>query len=341
MADPDLLQFARDSASSGVDLFAMLSLDPLSAATATESEIRSAYRKKALTAHPDKTGDKYDPVLYENLGKARDVLLSAEARAIYEGGMRAALQRKQQLDMMGAKRRRLVTELEEREKEAENSKKRRAEEELGDERLKREMMEKGRRKMEERRREMEEAERREKERGEEEEKRLEEQQRELERKLEEVQRRLAEEDPEERRKNTRRKTKLKTPRKKDGDGGGDGGGGGDGIGVITGKKRTAGLVSAVVGSSAAKVGASAAAAAVAGLGKGHGKGEGEREMTDANDGPAEKGTESGAPQPANRGERMASLMERLKAAQAKKDEDKRKREAEAAAPAPAPAPAAM
>jgi DnaJ family protein C protein 17 len=118
MADQDLITYARDAASRGDDLFALLATD----ATASESDIRRAFRRKALTAHPDKAGDAYDPALYERLERARDVLLTPEAREAYDNGMRAVLQKKVQLEQMTQKRRQMVEELERREEEAKRAK---------------------------------------------------------------------------------------------------------------------------------------------------------------------------------------------------------------------------
>lgn len=153
MADQDLITYARDAASRGDDLFKLLDVD----ATSSESDIRRAFRRKALTAHPDKAGDAYDPALYERLEKGRDVLVTPAAREVYDNGMRAILQKKQQLDQMSARRRKLVEELEQREEAAKKPKvdavQRNAEIEA--------MAARGRAKMEERKRLIREAEERE------------------------------------------------------------------------------------------------------------------------------------------------------------------------------------
>ncbi|KAK0709039.1 hypothetical protein B0T26DRAFT_652696, partial [Lasiosphaeria miniovina] len=112
--EADLVVYARDAAARGDDLFALLSVD----ATSSESDIRRAFRRKALTAHPDKAGDAYDPALYERLERARDVLALPAARDAYDNGMRAVLQKRAALDQMSSRRRRLVEELEQREEEA-------------------------------------------------------------------------------------------------------------------------------------------------------------------------------------------------------------------------------
>ncbi|KAK3682696.1 hypothetical protein B0T22DRAFT_471754 [Podospora appendiculata] len=117
--DPqELSTYARDAASRGDDLFALLSVD----ATSSEAEIRRGFRRKALTAHPDKAGDAYDPVFYERLERARDVLINADSRKAYDDGMRAILQKKAQLDQMSSRRRKLVEELHRREEEAKRAK---------------------------------------------------------------------------------------------------------------------------------------------------------------------------------------------------------------------------
>ncbi|VBB87032.1 Putative protein of unknown function [Podospora comata] len=155
MADQDLLLFARESASRSDDLYALLSLD----ATATDQDVRRAFRKKALTAHPDKAGDNYDPALYERLERTRDVLLNPEAKEVYNNGMKAILEKKRQREQMGAKRRQLVEELERREEEAKRQKTD-GEGDGGRDKV-RDMAARGRRKMEELRRKREEAEERE------------------------------------------------------------------------------------------------------------------------------------------------------------------------------------
>ncbi|KAK0621238.1 hypothetical protein B0T17DRAFT_457657, partial [Bombardia bombarda] len=117
--DPtELVAWARDAASRGEDLFQLLAID----ATSSESEIRRAFRRKALTAHPDKTGDAYDPAVYERLERARDALINPASREAYDNGMRAILQKKMALDQMSDRRRRLVEDLQQREAAAANSK---------------------------------------------------------------------------------------------------------------------------------------------------------------------------------------------------------------------------
>ncbi|KAJ2951690.1 hypothetical protein O0L34_g13851 [Tuta absoluta] len=98
-----------------VDLYAILDLQ----ITATESEIKKAYRKKALQCHPDKNPD--DPKAAETfheLSRALEILTDASARAAYDKVLRAkeaARLRHQELD---SKRQKLKEDLERREREA-------------------------------------------------------------------------------------------------------------------------------------------------------------------------------------------------------------------------------
>jgi len=49
--------------------------------TATETEIKKAYRKKALKEHPDKGGD---PEKFKDISKAHDTLMDSNKRAVYD-----------------------------------------------------------------------------------------------------------------------------------------------------------------------------------------------------------------------------------------------------------------
>ncbi|KAK4212402.1 DnaJ subfamily C member 17 [Rhypophila decipiens] len=194
MPDEDLITYASACASRNEDLFALLSVD----ATASESEIRRAFRKKALTAHPDKAGSSYDPALYTRLEKARDVLISPEAREAYQNGMRAILQKQQAKDAMSARQRRFAEDLEAREQAAAAaaSKKQKTgggqqqEQELSAELQA--SLARGRAILEERNRKIREAEERERLRKEREDKEMEEKEADLERRLKEIERRKAE-----------------------------------------------------------------------------------------------------------------------------------------------------
>lgn len=102
-----------------LDLYKLLGID----FTATEKEIKSAYRKKALSCHPDKNPDNPKAAeLFQQLSKALEILTDCSARAAYDQVIRAkkaAEQRNKQLD---SKRKKFKDELEEREKAALNTK---------------------------------------------------------------------------------------------------------------------------------------------------------------------------------------------------------------------------
>jgi DnaJ family protein C protein 17 len=150
----ELVQYARDAATRGDDLYALLNVD----ATTAKEDIHRAWRKAGLKYHPDKAGAHYDPVKYESFERARDVLCDPAARDAYDNGLRAKLEKKRKLDEMSSTQRRFAEELERAESEAKRVKKE-ATEGLGAEQLKK-AREAGLRRMEQRRREMKEAEER-------------------------------------------------------------------------------------------------------------------------------------------------------------------------------------
>ncbi|XP_003739951.1 dnaJ homolog subfamily C member 17 [Galendromus occidentalis] len=97
------------------DLYGLLDLT----SEASEKEIKSAYRKKALKCHPDKNPD--DPKaaeLFQNLTDALGVLTDAVIRGVYDKSLKAkesAAIRHRELDI---KRRKLIDDLEARERRA-------------------------------------------------------------------------------------------------------------------------------------------------------------------------------------------------------------------------------
>jgi len=97
------------------DLYALLEVEP----DADDKTIKKAYRKKALTCHPDKNPDNKDAVrLFHELSDALEVLIDETTRRAYDNVLKArkaAELRSRQLD---GKRRKLKDELEEREKAA-------------------------------------------------------------------------------------------------------------------------------------------------------------------------------------------------------------------------------
>uniref|UniRef100_A0A0P4VZQ5 J domain-containing protein n=1 Tax=Scylla olivacea TaxID=85551 RepID=A0A0P4VZQ5_SCYOL len=86
---------------------------------ANESEIKKAYRKKALKCHPDKNPDNPDAAAeFDQLQKILEVLLDAGTRKAYDKllkGRKAAKLRAREAD---AKTQKLRSELEERERQA-------------------------------------------------------------------------------------------------------------------------------------------------------------------------------------------------------------------------------
>ena len=97
------------------DLYAALDVE----SAAEEKEIRKAYRKKALTCHPDKNPDNPDAAeQFRKLSAIFEVLVNVETRKEYDRilkAKKAAAERSYQLD---AKRRKLKEDLERREREA-------------------------------------------------------------------------------------------------------------------------------------------------------------------------------------------------------------------------------
>ena len=98
-----------------VDLYELFEILP----EATETEIKKAYRKKALIYHPDKNPDnpKANEV-FQKLSKALEVLTDKEARASYDKILRAKKERQAKNKKLDAKRRKLRDELDAREKVA-------------------------------------------------------------------------------------------------------------------------------------------------------------------------------------------------------------------------------
>ncbi|XP_063385134.1 dnaJ homolog subfamily C member 17 [Cydia fagiglandana] len=98
-----------------VDLYAILDLT----ISATETEIKKAYRKKALQCHPDKNPD--DPKAAEafhELSRALEILTDAAARSAYDKVLRAKEAAKLRHKELDSKRQKLKEDLERREREA-------------------------------------------------------------------------------------------------------------------------------------------------------------------------------------------------------------------------------
>ncbi|VVC97457.1 dnaJ homolog subfamily C member 17 [Leptidea sinapis] len=98
-----------------LDLYSILDVK----ITATDSEIKKAYRKKALQCHPDKNPD--DPkaaAAFHELSQALEILTDKLARDAYDKVIRAKEAAKLRHQELDSKRQKLKEDLEKREKEA-------------------------------------------------------------------------------------------------------------------------------------------------------------------------------------------------------------------------------
>uniref|UniRef100_A0A2R5LDQ6 DnaJ homolog subfamily C member 17 n=1 Tax=Ornithodoros turicata TaxID=34597 RepID=A0A2R5LDQ6_9ACAR len=102
-----------------VNLYELLQIS----SNADEKEIKSAYRKKALTCHPDKNPDNPRAAeLFQELSRALEILTDTEARAAYDKVLKAREAAKVRNRELDAKRRKLKEDLEAREQQALNNK---------------------------------------------------------------------------------------------------------------------------------------------------------------------------------------------------------------------------
>ena len=75
-------------------LYALLECSPC----ASKNEIEKAFRKVSVKHHPDKGGDN---VLFQQIGRAKEILMNEELREVYdEGGMQAVLRVEQEGEQM-------------------------------------------------------------------------------------------------------------------------------------------------------------------------------------------------------------------------------------------------
>lgn len=94
------------------DLFQLLDIP----SSATDQEVKKAYRKKALTCHPDKCDGPDAAALFGRYKKAAEVLLDPEARKSYERVLRARKERQERDNSLDSTRKKFKFDLEAREK---------------------------------------------------------------------------------------------------------------------------------------------------------------------------------------------------------------------------------
>ncbi|CAH1261783.1 DNAJC17 [Branchiostoma lanceolatum] len=98
-----------------LDLYGLLEIDP----SADEKAIKKAYRKKALTCHPDKNPDNPRAAdLFHQLSKALEVLTDVAAKAAYDKVLRARKQTEIRNRHLDSKRKKFKDDLEAREQAA-------------------------------------------------------------------------------------------------------------------------------------------------------------------------------------------------------------------------------
>ena len=119
----ELLALAKDYATKEIDLYDLLAV----ATDASDKEIHRGWRRQNLLHHPDKTREAFDPVIYERIGHAKDILMEPAARQAYDSAMGAAARKKAERERMDREKRRYIDELEAAEKMAKLKKEEEAE----------------------------------------------------------------------------------------------------------------------------------------------------------------------------------------------------------------------
>ncbi|ORZ20747.1 hypothetical protein BCR42DRAFT_321903 [Absidia repens] len=99
---------------SDVDYYELLGIQ----ITASDGDIKKAYRKKALAVHPDKNPSPDAALLFHKLNQAQEILMDVQRRAAYDNIYRGRLERKKKQQEMDGKRRQAQEELEARENKA-------------------------------------------------------------------------------------------------------------------------------------------------------------------------------------------------------------------------------
>jgi len=99
----------------GLDLYLLLEVE----SDADDKTIRKAYRKKALSCHPDKNPDNKEAVaLFHQLSDALEVLTDVDTRKAYDNVLKAKKAAELRTRALDGKRRKLKDDLEQREKDA-------------------------------------------------------------------------------------------------------------------------------------------------------------------------------------------------------------------------------
>lgn len=97
-----------------LDLYELLGVSP----TCTESDIKKAYRKKALQCHPDKNPDNPNAAKeFQQLSAVLEILADEAARKAYDKVLRARKEAELRKNELDGKRRKLREDLERRERE--------------------------------------------------------------------------------------------------------------------------------------------------------------------------------------------------------------------------------
>ncbi|XP_018395180.1 PREDICTED: dnaJ homolog subfamily C member 17-like [Cyphomyrmex costatus] len=97
-----------------MDLYGLLGVEP----TASVPEIKKAYRKKALTCHPDKNPDNPRAAeLFQELSRVLEILTDTNARVAYDQAIAARKQAKERVRQFDAKRKKLKEDLKTREED--------------------------------------------------------------------------------------------------------------------------------------------------------------------------------------------------------------------------------
>ncbi|KYN01717.1 DnaJ like protein subfamily C member 17 [Cyphomyrmex costatus] len=96
------------------NLYGLLGVEP----TASMPEIKKAYRKKALTCHPDKNPDNPRAAeLFQELSRVLEILTDTNARVTYDQAIAARKQAKERVRQFDAKRKKLKEDLKTREED--------------------------------------------------------------------------------------------------------------------------------------------------------------------------------------------------------------------------------